>query len=275
MKRFEIAHCTYIAFTLFVLSSERMKFGYDWESEGLAEVINFVQGRDARIRLACVNHALKTQGMEKEIDTFYANVTFKSLRKARNANIWEGSFKSFYLEIWREIERDDLSRLSWNQNMEAIAEALFRVVVGFVLAFIIGPIYLLSRFLNVLFPAIFIIYIYWYNLWAHVGLLQIVMTCIYVLLLVILGLLFIKVFYIHFLMWLCSLFFVFLFYCCYWARSISKRYYLVKTINLREQIVIETLGLDIGNIVVSYLPKWEELHMVEETDPIPMTSSPL
>ncbi|ETN99317.1 hypothetical protein RFI_38164 [Reticulomyxa filosa] len=158
----------------------------------------------------------------------------------------------YYLQIWMK-KKDEIKC-----QFHIILIQLLAVIGVFGVTFVFGPIYLLSHFLIIFFSAIFVIYIYYFNLWSHIGTLQIIMTCAYTCLLCLCFLFLILVIRINYLLWhinhgmyasfgLISL------------SNIKKRYNLINNLLIQDKLLMELFGKDLGSIINIYLPKIKDL----------------
>ncbi|ETO08164.1 hypothetical protein RFI_29230 [Reticulomyxa filosa] len=269
-----IAHCyTFTHIYVYVFECNVNKFFFYWDQ--VLQVLSFLQeGPDIGLRMACANHEfgyLKSY-LNKEVETLYAHVTLKTLRQAGQSSFARGNFFFLllleYMEPWNHVKQNMLPHLAQGRNIWTWND-LFVTFSTFGLTFILLPLYSLSRFLTVLFPVIFALYVYHFDLWAHVGTLQIVLTCVYFALQLICCVLFIPVFRIHYLLWLNFFFsntkkkqFMHIspgvkLITPDWSRlpRIKKRYDLVKAWPVREQLLNDIFGSDVTHVINSYLPK--------------------
>ncbi|ETO34967.1 hypothetical protein RFI_02108 [Reticulomyxa filosa] len=202
------------------------------------EMTEFLQeGPDVALRAACANHVLGClqSYLQKEANTLYTHVTLKNLRQDTHSSLLQ-NILNIYFNTWEIVKEKNYPLvLKCSSVMQSYKSLLFVSLFG--LGFVFGPVYFLSRLLTILFPVIFVVYVYCFGLWSHISTLQIGTTCAYACLLHIApGSKYVQI------NWelLCT---------------IKERYKLVKSILTREQLLTELLGKDLSDAVNSYLPK--------------------
>ena len=130
-----------------------------------------------------------------------------------------------------------------------------------ILIFILIPLYVLSRFLNVLFPIIIILWIYIGNLWDTIDLYQYFMLAAFTFLLCIVSIIGAYVFWLHSNVWYIipkhSLIYINDQLTADTRLKKIKQYYLeCKSIKPREIAIYQQFGNDIGRIILQYLPRF-------------------
>ncbi|ETO10008.1 hypothetical protein RFI_27370 [Reticulomyxa filosa] len=230
----------------------------------LLELQRFLEeGPDTILRLACANHEMGylNEYLSKEQESLYRHVTWRSLRQAGKSSLVR-TFWKWYLERWNYAKAEYLG--SWKSECDGQYIILFiRAALVFLLTFVMGPIYFLSRIVRFFSPAIFIIYLSWFHLWSHVTSFQLAITCLYILLLIILCLSFIPVLRIHFLLWhvnpgghYISVNNI--------SLSIRQRYTKLQSFSAQETLLMRLFGRDITAVVNAYLPKFGDFDLDED-----------
>ncbi|ETO05755.1 hypothetical protein RFI_31641, partial [Reticulomyxa filosa] len=140
---------------------------YICDNGELDDLISFLQdGPDTTLRVISTNHKanfIRTY-LDQESNTLYSSVTLKSLRQANQSSFIKCFYNfcyfihdddglidilKFYLQIWTEVKDEIKCQFPIILIQLPIAIGVFGVT------FVFGPIYLLSRFLTIFFPAIF------------------------------------------------------------------------------------------------------------------------
>ena len=241
------------------------------------------------MRLASVNHMMMKSGQykgdiksmayldEQRQKNQYMSVSYSGLRKHtsdRNKSQFVNKWWRWYSNLWRDdgygrIKREYASyRLTptCDQLNELLLTVPFATSIG-LNTFFLGPLYFVSRLATVLFPAFIVLYLYVSHgvvIWNTdaIEVFQVVMISVYLV--------------------LCSVTSVLLWFNVREQyllahilpseskmkripsqpagqaeteiRQVTNHYYGITVIPIRRAIVIERFGVDLGSIIVSYLP---------------------
>eukprot|EP01083_Nonionella_stella_P093884 263341_1 len=285
----KIAAEFYLTVIGWIASAEKHRVGTRYKG-----VQSYSKYQDKMMRISAFHHvALESNWLDKYSDshckeyltkersTQYMNVTMKGLRihsTEHNKSYFTLLFWRMYAQIWRD-QKDDINR-SWDQlrlnpttcaRVSKCGEDTFFAVAAWLLTFVCGPMYFMSRiWTTVLFPGYIVLYLYFgygVNVWttSDIDPFQVVMMSVY--------------------MGLCSvLWILFYFNCreqylmhhilpsmgrvCYYDLTECKtemtlkdtinHYYSTIVIPIRKAIVIDHFGSDLGPIILSYLPVHDE-----------------
>ena len=211
------------------------------------------------------------QYLEEESKTQYRNVSFSELRSnnvkpkspspsgVQNAALLETFYYDYYSGLWQEVWNDwKNSHHGWNAREKH--SNFVALITVFFLTYMAGPFYVLSRCFNGLLPFIFAIYLAANGviLWVDVDIFQVIMWCIYVVLLIIWCILFGKI--LRHTFYECHL----LPSTSYLTASdtvsvnnkvlkeIKDTYTKMSTYPILESFIIQKYGPDIGKVILEY-----------------------
>eukprot|EP01083_Nonionella_stella_P093035 260585_1 len=231
---------------------------------------SYTKKQDRMMRLSAANYMMYTTSaiyandnecvkyLEQQRDeNQYLNVTMKGLR-THSVNVsrssFTGKFWRWYTTIWRDFA-DDFGECSRYGFI-----AIFLAIMHFIL----GPMYLVSRVMNFIFPFWIILYLYFVydvNIWnsPSVDLFQVVMMSIYLCLICIVSVLFHvnaveQYLMAHILPSQYTRFTMQTRLTDGMIKQITNYYYGIVVIPIRKAIVIEKFGSDLGPIILSFLP---------------------
>eukprot|EP01083_Nonionella_stella_P133123 404718_1 len=240
--------------------------------------VSFTKQQDKMMRLCSVNQILlerqpfpddmilKTYLTKNKRNNQYMEVTMSDLR----SNTKNRKHSEFILKFWHQLYGDIWKEMVddyQNANTQEARKWCFFMFGAGLATFILGPLYSISRFITLLFPAFIVscLYVqYDVNIWntEFVDRFQVVMITVYLILCVILSILF----YLN---------------CCeqylmahilpaegyFWGyyydgfknkdeliKAITNNYFGIIVIPMRKAIVTERFGPDLGKIILSYLP---------------------
>eukprot|EP01084_Bolivina_argentea_P128008 226341_1 len=246
---------------------------------------SFTRHEDKMMRLCSVNYmTMKNLGYERDYkwekylslnrdNGQYMNVTYSNLRSHTldiNKSQFCNKFYKWYGEIWRgeyKYAKELCDSLDvWScYNFKRCCKQSLIAWVFWMVTFVFGPIYFVSRFCTLLFPIWIIIYLYFsYDviIWntQYLDLFQVVIITIYLGLCLIVLLLFYwncreQYLMAHILPFTNSLPSVNYEHTVKETiKKITNHYYEIVVIPIRKALIFEFFGYDLGAIVLAYLP---------------------
>eukprot|EP01084_Bolivina_argentea_P227906 384993_1 len=249
---------------------------------------SYTRKQDRIMRLCSLNYVAATsrtsmtfsdpilsQYLQQQRKTQYMNVTMQDLRThsiRKKHSQFLRKFWQWYGEIWDSVwdqfKREYRSFRRHGDNCGSCCEEVFYVAISGPITFVGGPIYFLSRILNLFFPLWIILYLYFgynINIWNtnEIHLFQVVMITIHIALCVLLSILF---------YWNCCEQYLMAHILPSSRRIheinnvesqkelklITNHYYGIVVIPIRRAMVMEKFGRDLGPIILSYLPEQDE-----------------
>eukprot|EP01083_Nonionella_stella_P173863 601023_1 len=261
---------------------------------------SYTKQQDRMMRVASLNYCMASDkrfgGQDNALVTYlekerrenqYMNVTMKALRMHTNAPDqaqFDRKCWRWYSYFWRSEAKRPIERQcreicvnrschnNWHDRHDCCLDLFFATGVGS-LTFVFGPIYFVSRVVQLFYPMFIVLYLYFgYDvlIWNTTGIdmFQIVMMTIYIVLCGVLGILFYLNAKEQYLM---AHLLPHAGYISYRHKSesdvenniqkITNHYYGIIVVPIRKAMIIERFGPDLGPIIVSYLPSDDKFEL--------------
>ena len=179
-----------------------------------------------------------------------------------------------YLTGFESFKTEVIDRFKASCDLKHLLQCIWRLfvgIIGLIMAYILFPCYVLSRIVTLLYPYFILFYIYHFDIYDKLNAFELTMLGIYIVLQMIIFIFSYFVFRIHLWLWHIIPGKNDLKKEIFWGMNHDRReldgllttmykyYDQVQWLPFASQIVIDTFGSDIGNIIVEYLKamNWE------------------
>lgn len=197
---------------------------------------------------------------EKSI-TIYRDMTYADIRQKAYSKTRVNIFKL----LWKDLDINFPTKTDYEYCIccersdcwDFYFDDICRDVCAFWVFVIVFPVFLLSKFLQILFPYIIVgFFIYW-NKWDEIDLFQLVMLCIYIALQILVFILSILVWRVQRWLWHIEPGVQNIYLNCQahvdLDKNIKEWYFSKASLPIVEKYVMELFGPDIGKIVMDYV----------------------